>query len=80
MYEILNLKIEELGCTHCKEKIKNIIKHIQGILNVDVDNINKKLTIKYNPKIVEVNIIENTIASKGYRIINKSGIPWHYEI
>ncbi len=53
-------------CGSCQQRIENGLKIIDGIKSVDLNLDNKKLIVVFNPKLISIEQIKNSISSIGY--------------
>jgi len=54
------------NCGMCKTTIENSLKNIEGIKFAIWNEESKKITVKYNPEIIKLDIIHSKIAAVGY--------------
>jgi copper chaperone CopZ len=53
-------------CDDCKERIEGKLNYTKGIKFAELDNQTKIVTVKYDPKKIELLAIKQTIAKIGY--------------
>ena len=61
------LQIEGMTCGHCKMKVENTLKALEGVAEVDVDLIDGKAEIELN-EFIEDALLEKKIMKAGYKI------------
>jgi copper chaperone len=66
--EIINLTVEGMSCGHCVSSIKNSVRALNGIGQVNVDLKSKKVVAEYDPQKVDTQTIKNTIEDQGYEV------------
>ena len=63
----LELNVAGMACTGCENRIKNAIKLIDNIINVDADYTTGVVIIKYD-KDIEIEMIKQKIEDLGFEI------------
>ena len=66
--EIENLNVEGMSCQHCVNSIKKAVGELNGIRNVQVDLNSKKVTVEFDPQLVSVQTVKETIEDQGYEV------------
>lgn len=61
------IKVEGMMCPHCKARVEDACKTIQGVSNAVVDLQKKQVTVTGN---VSVEILKNAITQAGYTVID----------
>ena len=62
----VEISLKTIQCGMCSNKISNTLNDLDGVKKIDVDLKKKVGTVVYNASIIDINAIENTIASLGY--------------
>ena len=75
----VEISLSTIQCGMCSSKITDSLNKLNGVKKIDVDLEKKVGTVMYNASIVDINAIENTIASLGYDANNTPGDPKVYE-
>lgn len=60
------LKIKGMGCTSCALRIENALKKLNGIKEVQVNFVEEKALLKYDPQITNLEKIVEKIRETGY--------------
>ena len=66
--EIKTLKVEGMSCSHCENAVKKAVGALNGVESVNIDLINKKVLVDFNPEKVSIETIKDTIVDQGYEI------------
>lgn len=76
-YGVLNekvvIKIGGMTCAMCVKAIEDGLGHLEGISNVNVNLSSEKAYITYNPRMVTVEDMKNTIEDIGYQYLGIEG-------
>ena len=64
------LKINGMMCTGCENRVKNILKDIDNIKEVEANYKTKEVKIKYQNDI-DLNEIKTAITDNGYEIVEE---------
>ncbi len=64
------LIVNGMMCEGCENRVKNVIKNIQGVENVTADHNTGKVTIISNNQ-VSKEIIKETLVDIGYEVVRK---------
>jgi len=62
------LSVPDVSCEHCVKTINTSLGKISGIENVITDIPTKTVHVRYNPDLVSMREIENTLDEEGYTI------------
>lgn len=66
--ETANLTVEGMSCGHCVGSIKNSVGALNGVKQVNVDLMSKKVVVEYDPQRINTQTIKNTIEDQGYEV------------
>ncbi|HEX2926782.1 MAG TPA: copper chaperone CopZ [Ruminiclostridium sp.] len=69
--EITDIVVEGMSCSHCVNSIKNAVGALSGVKKVDVDLDTKKVTIEFDPEVVNGKAIKDAIEDQGYDVTDK---------
>jgi len=69
--ESRKLEVEGMSCGHCAQSIKKNVSDIQGVSKVDVDMETKTVTVDFDPGIIEIEAVVETIEDQGYEVIRE---------
>ncbi len=76
-YDVINekvvLKIGGMTCAMCVQAIENGLGRLEGISTVNVNLSSEKAYVTYNPKMVTVEDMKNTIEDIGYQYLGIEG-------
>jgi copper chaperone CopZ len=53
---------------HCVDRIEHTLSHLDGVSHVNVDQINKQVSVEYDPDMLKSGYIEETLQTLGYSI------------
>jgi len=62
------LTVEGMSCNHCVNSIKKVVGDLNGVDNVSVDLVGKKVSIEYDSEKVDIQTIKDTIEDQGYNV------------
>ncbi len=65
------IPIDEMDCPSCALTIEKALKKLEGVKDVQINVLMKKVVITYDPKKLDVLDLENKIEDLGYRISYK---------
>ena len=66
----INLKVNGMVCNGCENRVKNVLKNIEGVENVIANHESDMVTVTLKEEI-DANIIIKTIENLGYEIIKE---------
>lgn len=66
--EITDVVVEGMTCSHCESSIKNAVGALNGVEKVGVDLATKKVTVEFDPEIVNGKAILDAIEDQGYNV------------
>lgn len=66
--ETITLKIVDMHCTSCAINIDGALEDMQGVYSASTNYAQAKSTIKYDPKQVTPEQLQQTIADQGYEV------------
>ncbi len=66
----IKLYVKGMTCTSCVQRIESDLKKLKGVDFVGVNLVDKYAYIKYDPKVVDVEKIKDTINKTGYEVYN----------
>ena len=61
------LKVEGMSCGHCEKAVKEALREVQGVNNVDVDLASKLVSVEGEN--LEDNILKAAIEEAGYEVV-----------
>ncbi|HOV26923.1 MAG TPA: copper chaperone CopZ [Pseudobacteroides sp.] len=67
--EVKTLNVDGMSCSHCENSVKKAVGALDGVGSVTVDLKSKKVTIEFDPAIVNIDMIKNAIEDQGYDVI-----------
>lgn len=62
------LKVEGLSCSHCQAAIEKAVGGLRGVEKVAVNLEAKEVKVEYNPDLITLDAIKNTIIEEGYQV------------
>lgn len=66
--DIRTLSVEDMSCSHCENAIKKSVGALNGVSNVTVDLKEKKVIVEFDPELISIDIIRDTIEDQGYDV------------
>ena len=66
----INLKVNGMVCNGCENRVKNVLKNIEGVSDVTASYKSGVVTVTLNEEIAE-DLIQETIENLGYEIIEE---------
>ncbi|MBE3102359.1 MAG: heavy-metal-associated domain-containing protein [Firmicutes bacterium] len=66
--EISTLKVMGMSCIHCENSVKKSVSALNGVSNVLVSLIDKKVTIEYDSEKVDIKTIKERIQDLDYEV------------
>ncbi len=66
----IKLYVKGMTCTSCVQRIESDLKKLKGVDFVGVNLVDKYAYIKYDPEVVDVEKIKDTINKTGYEVYN----------
>ncbi|MEO0231607.1 MAG: cation transporter [candidate division WOR-3 bacterium] len=60
------LKIKGMGCTSCALRIENSVKKLKGVKEIQVNFIEEKALLRYDPEIISLEKVIEKIREIGY--------------
>jgi len=64
------LNVPSVSCSHCKMAIENAVGAIGGV-QVDVDVVEKTVTVDFDDAAVSLETIESAVADEGYEVAGR---------
>ncbi|MBA1335499.1 MAG: hypothetical protein HPY66_1124 [Firmicutes bacterium] len=62
------LRIKDLACPDCAKNIEQVLKRNKGIFNAEVSFMTGKLTVDYDPGVINLDDIKKTVGKLGYEL------------
>ena len=56
----------EIDCPSCEDAIKHVLSTAHGVQSADVDVLNNRITVRYNPASINTKALIGRIAVTGY--------------
>ena len=66
----INLKVNGMVCNGCENRVKNVLKNIEGVSEVTASYKSGVVTVTLDEEITE-DLIQETIENLGYEIIEE---------
>jgi len=63
------LIVDGITCKHCVDTIKEAVEILDGVLNVDVDIEQKKVSVELDEKITNLENLRNNIEELGFEVM-----------
>ena len=65
-----NFKQTGMVCDGCEKRVKNALKNIENVVEVEADHNTGSVTLKYNDKI-DVELVKETIEDIGFEYLGE---------
>ena len=62
------LSVPDISCGHCQDSITNALTPLDGVQAVNVDIPTKKVTVQYDPLVVQVDQMKSVLAEEDYPV------------
>jgi copper chaperone len=62
------LNVPAVSCMHCKSAIEGAVRDIEGVASVNVEVAEKTVSLEYDPDLVDLEEVKNTIEEEGYPV------------
>lgn len=66
--QVMTFNVEGMSCNHCVNSIKNAVGALEGVNQVDVDLVGKKVTVNVNAGKISAQAIREAIEDQGYEV------------
>ena len=66
------IKVEGMTCQHCVETITDALNNITGLNTVNVDLVEKEVSVKFNENEIELKKISDKIIEVGFELPNNT--------
>jgi len=66
-------KIEGMHCDGCAETIKGLVEKVPGVRMVDVSFPERQARVLYDPQVVGVERLVETIQKPGFQVVERTG-------
>ena len=64
------LKVEGMSCGHCENRVKKAVGNLTGVGSVDASFKEKSVTIEFDPSVIDLRKIRETIEHEGYDVVS----------
>ena len=71
MIEKLVLRVDGMSCAACSARIEKALSKLDGVSEPYANFTAGKVSLMYDPEIVDRETIEDTITSAGYTVVKK---------
>ena len=65
------LNVPAVSCMHCKSAIEGAVRDIEGVASVNVEVAEKTVSLEYDPDLVDLEEVKNTIEEEGYPVVGE---------
>ena len=62
------LNVPDISCGHCQATITKALTPLPGVQSVDVDIPTRKVTVEYDPSVVQVDTMKDVLAEEDYPV------------
>ena len=62
------LNVPDISCGHCQATITKALSPLPGVQSVDVDILTRKVTVEYDPSVVQVDTMKDVLAEEDYPV------------
>jgi P-type Cu+ transporter len=66
--EKISLPVEGMTCASCVARVEKTVKKFEGVSNVNVNLATEKVTIDFDPAVVDLNKLAETVEDIGYKL------------
>lgn len=66
--ETATLNVEGMSCSHCENAVKKSVGALSGVDSVSVDLKGGKVTVGFDPQMVDLKAIKDAIEDQGYDV------------
>ncbi len=66
--ENISLPVEGMTCASCVARVEKTVSKFEGVTSVNVNLATEKITLEYNPSIVDFNKLAETVKDIGYKL------------
>lgn len=66
-------------CQMCKDRLEKALAYEKGVYSSNLDLVSKKITIQYNPKKTNPDVLRMVISKQGYQADDLKADPFAYE-
>ena len=71
----LSLRIEGMDCADCALKLEKGVSHLDGVAQCNVSFATAKMTLVYEPSVLDPDQIERRVRTLGYGVVMPGGLP-----
>ncbi len=74
----IDLHFTNASCAHCARLVSHSLGKVDGVLSVDVDRIDQKVIVAFDPSRVTVDSIRSIMEETGYptRLLSERIVPF----
>ncbi|MCE4610411.1 MAG: cation-translocating P-type ATPase [Desulfurococcales archaeon] len=65
-------RVEGIHCSFCESTIKDALSSIKGVKDFSVSLAHEELMVKYDPRVVNEDVIKGVLSGLGYRLLDPS--------
>jgi copper chaperone len=62
------LNVPDISCEHCQRTITEALQPVGGVQGVDVDIPSKRVTVQYDPSVVDVDRFKEILQEEEYPV------------
>lgn len=62
------LNVPDISCGHCQATITKALSPLPGVQSVDIDIPTRKVTVEYDPSVVQVDTMKDVLAEEDYPV------------
>lgn len=66
--EKVTLQVEGMSCGHCVKAVEGSVGKLDGVSSVKVSLENKEVDVEFNPDVITLDSIKETIDDQGYDV------------
>ncbi|HRP94524.1 MAG TPA: heavy metal translocating P-type ATPase [Ignavibacteriaceae bacterium] len=66
--EKISLPVEGMTCASCVARVEKTVKKFEGVSNVNVNLATEKITLDFDPAVVDLNRLAETVEDIGYKL------------
>lgn len=69
--DTLILQVEGMSCTGCEQRIRNVLRRVQGVRDASADHTTGRVEVRVDPGQVELGVLAARITEAGYSVTGR---------
>lgn len=71
--DTLILQVEGMSCTGCEQRVRNVLRRVQGVRDASADHTTGRVSVRVHPGQVEAGVLAARITGAGYTVTGPEG-------